>query len=169
MQSRHVRDYSLNHLFVICLLGQFLLTHCESEHRTKAAAEKHPDLYCYKCDNIDGDDACLNVNNVTTYKEKCEKEHRICQVRTITMSSQENKTAPAKLWLVKRACTKVCEPVCVTIGERTKLRACNTCCETDLCNRGNSASRHVVHMALLLLVFLGVALLKSFIQTTRYN
>ncbi|XP_017773379.1 PREDICTED: uncharacterized protein LOC108560370 [Nicrophorus vespilloides] len=128
----------------------------ESEHRTKAALEKHSDLYCYKCDNILHGERCLDVKeNGSSIHGKCSNDQRICQVKTITISSStEDTTGQPKLWLLQRNCTKTCEPVCVIIGERTKLRACTTCCETSFCNLGNGANAPRIVGDLRILIFM---------------
>ena len=61
-------------------------------------------------------------------------------------TTSENVTKPQKhLWSIQRSCTNKCEPGCIVIGERTKLYACTACCETSLCNLGNSSSRLEIH------------------------
>lgn len=55
-----------------------------SEHRTKAAAEKLNDLWCYKCDTMEYGKRCIKVNttglNSTSFHNKCHSDQRICKV-----------------------------------------------------------------------------------------
>ena len=49
----------------------------------------------------------------------------------ITDSIEEDGFIP---WSLERSCTDVCQPFCVTMGARTKVTYCTSCCSEDRCN-----------------------------------
>ncbi|XP_026480073.1 uncharacterized protein LOC113386508 [Ctenocephalides felis] len=112
------------------------------EHRTQAAVERVNDLWCYQCDSMEDGDKCVDVsaNHSSTIK-KCKDDRRVCMVKRVSYTtSTANSTSAPKLWALERNCTKICEPGCIVIGERTKLYACTSCCEKSLCNVGIAAA-----------------------------
>jgi hypothetical protein len=103
-------------------------------------------LHCYSCDAfVDGDD-CLNILNQTRTRplnltKKCAQEETYCSVKRFSYTtSDKNTTSEKKLWSLQRNCSEKCENSCIIIGERTKLYACQTCCNNNnLCNTGSSS------------------------------
>ncbi|CAG9864124.1 unnamed protein product [Phyllotreta striolata] len=142
MKCCEVIDLELLLLGVIALAGESA-SETQTPHKTKQAAEKLHDLWCFKCDTMLNGDKCLDLEGNDTYMHhKCSKEQRKCQVRRISMStSTDEVTGKPKLWLLQRNCSESCEPGCIVIGERTKLHSCITCCdERNYCNDGSGAA-----------------------------
>jgi hypothetical protein len=113
------------------------------QHRTKEAETKVHDLTCYSCDMFDGDD-CLNINQTfskhITLTKKCAPDELFCSVKRFSYTmSDKNSTSDKKLWTLQRNCSTTCENECIIIGERMKLHACQTCCQTNYCNVGADA------------------------------
>ncbi|KAM7343517.1 uncharacterized protein ACRADG_010516 [Cochliomyia hominivorax] len=139
---------------IVCILmtcshlaraGQSLTT---AIHRTQAAQERINDLQCYKCDTMEDGEACVDVlnSNTTDFRYKCEGEEFICMVKRFSYTtSTENSTSSPKMWSLDRRCAVNCEPGCIVIGERTKLYACTSCCETSLCNTGKGSASSLLY------------------------
>ena len=45
-----------------------------------------------------------------------------------------------KPWSMERGCAERCNDFCVTMGARTKIRYCTSCCNSDVCNVDNMAA-----------------------------
>lgn len=112
-------------------------------HKTKDALEVKSDLYCYTCDILTDPDSCTNILNVSDservkYTRKCDSEFSFCTVRrySYTMTDKDS-TSEKRLWSLTRNCTDHCENGCIIIGERVKLHACSSCCNSSYCNVGN--------------------------------
>lgn len=112
-------------------------------HKTKDALEVKSDLHCYTCDILTDPDSCINILNVTDservkYTRKCDSENSFCTVRrySYTMTDKDS-TSEKRLWSLTRNCTDHCENGCIIIGERVKLHACSSCCNSSFCNVGN--------------------------------
>ena len=43
-------------------------------------------------------------------------------------------------WSIERSCSADCKKFCVTMGTRTKVTYCTSCCSGNLCNTGNGAT-----------------------------
>lgn len=131
-----------------------------SVHKTKEAGTKVNELYCFTCDMMfDGED-CLNINQTRTKQtnltRKCTEKEPFCSVKRFSYTmSDKNTTSDKKLWNVQRNCSTECNNSCIIIGERTKLYACQTCCDNNLCNVGAGAERNEMS-ALVLLAFMGL-------------
>lgn len=94
---------------------------------------------------FDGED-CLNINQTRTKQtnltRKCSLEEPFCTVRRFSYTmSDKNTTTEKRLWNIQRHCSNHCENSCIIIGERTKLYACQSCCDKNLCNVGAGESR----------------------------
>ena len=50
-------------------------------------------------------------------------------------------TGPYTPWSMERNCSDECRNFCVTMGGRTKLTYCTSCCTTNLCNIDNSVEK----------------------------
>lgn len=179
-------------VFVRCawtVAGQSLTT---AIHRTQAAQERINDLKCYKCDTMDDGELCVDVvtTNATSFIHKCEGEEFICMVslseRTFTFinpihltcsslfqvkrfsytTSNENSTSSPKMWSLDRRCAVTCEPGCIVIGERTKLYACTSCCESSMCNTGKGSASSVLYRRIETGIgtLLGLILVKCFLS-----
>lgn len=113
-------------------------------HKTQAASEKRNDLRCYACNSMESGDMCIEnitqVNN-SNYTKKCRDHEFICIIKKFSYTtSTENATSSPKLWSLERNCTANCESGCIIIGERTKLYACTSCCNSSYCNSGTGQS-----------------------------
>ena len=56
-------------------------------------------------------------------------------------------------WSLERGCAETCKNFCVTMGTRTKVTYCTSCCTEPFCNTDNAAAPGVIPfgtMALLL-------------------
>lgn len=108
-------------------------------HRTTAASEKPNDLYCYACHSMYDGDICVNniTANYSSFAKKCNQSEFTCMVKRFSYTtSTENATSQPSMWSLERRCAANCEAGCIVIGERTKLYACTTCCNTSYCNSG---------------------------------
>ncbi|KAI5719383.1 hypothetical protein M8J76_009433 [Diaphorina citri] len=111
------------------------------QHKTPKALEHGNHLYCYNCNTMDHGTDCTNNQTFRKFEYKCHGENKICMTQRYSYTtSTENSTSAVNLWLLKRNCTKKCEPGCIVIGERTKLYACTQCCTTNFCNIGKGAA-----------------------------
>lgn len=112
-------------------------------HKTSAAAEKHNDMWCYSCHSMEDGDICIDniTANYSSFMKKCKDDEYSCMVKRFSYTtSTENATSGAKMWSLERRCTNACESGCIIIGERTKLYACTSCCNSSYCNSGKGAS-----------------------------
>lgn len=95
-------------------------------------------LSCYTC-STDDDPACEYVNQTQNdFIKKCKPNEKFCSVLRIEYKivKEDNWT----LWMSERSCLETCEPICIKLGERTRLKFCNSCCNESNCNFGNSVS-----------------------------
>lgn len=131
--------------------------------QTPQAKEKPNDLWCYHCDTMENK-ACENITTITNHSSlhrKCLDEELSCMVQRFSYTwSTENITSGFKIWSIQRKCSKKCESSCIVIGERVKLYACTSCCNTSLCNTGNKGVRANsnltwIHLVLLTLFLAG--------------
>ncbi|XP_037075159.1 uncharacterized protein LOC119096388 [Pollicipes pollicipes] len=101
-------------------------------------------LNCYSCHSQTTGEACKDgtlIQNKTEWQAQCSAKHTACMVRVYKSSSTVNKSeAHTSIWSVERACAEECEPDCLTIGERTKIISCISCCTEDLCNYADGAA-----------------------------
>ncbi|XP_019875506.1 uncharacterized protein LOC109603450 [Aethina tumida] len=159
--------------FVLIVLNYETVAHGgETQHRTKAATEKQHDLWCYKCDNFNDGDRCLDLQgNHTSMHTKCTKEQKKCQVRRISMSTSTDEImGKPKLWLLQRNCSETCEPGCIVIGERTKLHSCITCCdEHNYCNAGSGAAPPMQPALPVFCLSLGATIILRFLSISVFN
>uniref|UniRef100_A0A1B0A9C7 Snake toxin/toxin-like domain-containing protein n=1 Tax=Glossina pallidipes TaxID=7398 RepID=A0A1B0A9C7_GLOPL len=117
-------------------------------HRTLAAQERINDLWCYDCNTMDQGDLCVDILklNMSGLLKKCTGDDFICMVKRFSYTtSTENQTSAPKMWSLERRCTGTCESGCIVIGERTKLYACTSCCESSKCNVGKGSSSAVLY------------------------
>lgn len=134
-------------------------------HRTKEAETKVKELSCFTCDMVfDGED-CLNINQTRTRQtnltKKCSSEEIFCSVKRFSYTiADKNSTSEKKLWSLQRNCTEKCENSCIIIGERTKLYACETCCDNNLCNVGSSGRRNEIKAGFMMVFSTYVFLMK---------
>lgn len=136
-------------------VGQSLIN---TIHKTQAAAEKHNDVWCYSCHSMEDGDVCIDniTANYSSFMKKCKDDEYICMVKRFSYTtSTENATSSPKMWSLERKCASNCESGCIIIGERTKLYACTSCCNSSYCNsgRGANASPLMVAEATIALVF----------------
>lgn len=154
---------------IVIVWSYIAFNHCqaEGEHRTKAATQRVADHFCYRCDSM-FDNKCANIsdlnrtNDIHNITIKCAHDQRFCKVKRISMStSTEDNIGVPKLWLLQRNCSKNCEEGCIVIGERTKLRSCTTCCDTDYCNDGNGMQPIKLHPITALTLLVSCALVSK--------
>uniref|UniRef100_A0A6B2E9J9 Putative conserved secreted protein n=1 Tax=Phlebotomus kandelakii TaxID=1109342 RepID=A0A6B2E9J9_9DIPT len=127
---------------------QSLTTH--SLRKTPAAAAKGNDLWCYACETMEDGEMCADVQsgNHSNLIRKCKAEEFSCMVKRFSYTiTTENSTTPPRMWSLQRQCASNCERGCIVIGERTKLYACTSCCETSLCNTDDGSAPPGFHLA----------------------
>jgi len=104
-------------------------------------------LRCHECKSKEGafDDDCYRVNGTSNFLNNCSFDERFCQVHRVEYltgaDSIESGRDPDQFldWSMQRGCAKECSDFCVTIGARTKIRYCTSCCEEDGCNVDNGS------------------------------
>lgn len=85
----------------------------------------------------------LRFNNRSKSRAQCKDEEYECMVKRFSYTtSTENATSGPKMWSLERRCTNSCMSGCIVIGERTKLYACTSCCNTSYCNSGRGSGSH---------------------------
>lgn len=136
-----------------------LTTH--SLRKTPSAQAKGQELWCYSCDSMEDGELCTDLTgNHSNLFKKCKPDEYFCTVKRISYTiATENSTTQPRMWSLQRQCSSVCGKGCIVIGERTKLYACTSCCETSLCNVGegravNLLGNDLLHLATMLLFFL---------------
>lgn len=115
---------------------------------------------------LDGDD-CLNINKTQSkvnFTKKCAADEDKCSVKRFSYTmSDKNSTSEKKLWSLQRNCTNStqCSNACIIIGERVKIHACETCCDTNLCNVSslvaNPQPLHPIIMTLVMTILIMTA------------
>ena len=109
---------------------------------------------CYQCTTLsdtaqrDPGNFCYNISRYKEMKEQhanetgweppglqhslvstCKDTHKYCQVRRVDYKV-DNMTSYAQ-WSLERACVQECDPFCVSMGGRTKVTYCTSCCRWD--------------------------------------
>jgi len=120
-------------------------------------------LECYACTATDAaNDECYNLSSSAAFladdvigeqnsgakiksvsTAKCGIHQKFCQVHRVEYlhsgnASEEDKAF--KPWSLERGCAEDCTEFCVTMGARTKIRYCTSCCTHDHCNVDNAAA-----------------------------
>ena len=127
---------------------------------------------CYSCSTLtDKTGLCQDINtyrqrrrnnqtNLPRLEATCSDQEVYCQVRRIDYRV-DNMELYAQ-WSLERSCSEQCEPFCVTMGGRTKVTYCTSCCRwdgqrrdeeggwqegdwADNCNVGNTATSFTLH------------------------
>jgi len=127
---------------------------------------------CFSCttlsekDQLDPGNICYNISlykqwsennrDDPRYTQKCSHEQKYCQVKRVDYKV-DNMEGYAQ-WSLTRSCETECRPFCVTMGGRTKVTYCTSCCRwdgstwdprtktlkpgprSDYCNVGNAAN-----------------------------
>ncbi|XP_032783381.2 uncharacterized protein LOC116921224 [Daphnia magna] len=115
-------------------------------------------LTCHQCRSFEDGDQCIHLpTNSSIFNEPCGSHQTACMVKRFSYT--ENATSPLALWYIERNCSSKCEPGCLILGERTKLYACISCCNHNLCNIGNGAnyqrfSHDLAVVQMIVLIFL---------------
>lgn len=109
-----------------------------SLRKTPSAQAKGKELWCYSCDSMEDGEMCTDISsNHSKLTKKCKPDEYFCTVKRISYTiTTENSTTAPRMWSLQRECSGVCGKGCIVIGERTKLFACTSCCDTPLCNVG---------------------------------
>ena len=96
---------------------------------------------CYSCSTLtDKTGLCQDIDsyrrrrknnetNLPVLEAACSGKERFCQVRRIDyrVDSMESYAQ----WSLERSCSASCQPFCVTMGGRTKVTYCTSCCRWD--------------------------------------
>ena len=65
---------------------------------------------------------------------------QVYRVEYLLMDDYKSKDdGPYTPWSIERSCSSECKNFCVTMGGRTKITYCTSCCVGDLCNTDNSS------------------------------
>lgn len=141
--------------------------------------------WCFSCstlsdkEQVDPNNICYNISLYNQWKttnpendsyiEQCNEDQKYCQVKRVDYKV-DNMDGYAQ-WSLTRSCEKTCEPFCVTMGGRTKVTYCTSCCRwdggrrdpktrkllagdrSDYCNTGNLAPKTASSLSMVL--FLG--------------
>lgn len=137
---------------------------------------------CFTCNTLSTGEWCSNVSRYIDYRRNHDQEipkdlngiqlesscpvgFRFCQVRRVVY--RVTNMTDFQPWGMERNCTKECKPFCVTMGGRTKITYCTSCCRWDglgqnnnNCNTDNLANTN--HPDLLRLSFSLVMFYKFF-------
>merc|ERR1739848_147694 len=109
-------------------------------------------LSCYYCNSIqDGDQYySISKNNTSlnhphsTMTKQCSSDQPYCKVYRVEYLVLEDFKAaddgPYTPWSMERNCSNECKDFCVTMGGRTKITYCTSCCRGNFCNTDNLAS-----------------------------
>ena len=96
---------------------------------------------CYNCSTLkDKTGLCRDIasyisrkqNNETglpVFETACSESARYCKVMRVDYKV-DNMSGYAQ-WSLERSCSEKCEPFCVTMGGRTKVTYCTSCCRWD--------------------------------------
>ena len=96
---------------------------------------------CYSCSTLeDKTGLCRDIATYISRKQNnesglpvletaCSKSARYCQVMRVDYKV-DNMSGYAQ-WSLERSCSERCEPFCVTMGGRTKVTYCTSCCRWD--------------------------------------
>ena len=96
---------------------------------------------CYSCSTLqDKTGLCRDLASYISRKENnetglpvletvCRKSQPYCQVMRVDYKV-DNMSGYAQ-WSLERSCSARCEPFCVTMGGRTKVTYCTSCCRWD--------------------------------------
>lgn len=114
-------------------------------------------LSCYTCNSIHDGDSCYNVSNSSIgFTKKCPTNQPYCKVYRVEYLLLEDfkssDDGPYTPWSMERSCSDECKNFCVTMGGRTKLTYCTSCCTENYCNVDNSGCIDVFSKFLLLIV-----------------
>lgn len=108
---------------------------------------------CFTCNTLSSGDWCSNVSRYIDYRRNhdqelpkdlngtqlesaCPVNHRFCQVRRVVY--RVTNMTNFEPWGMERNCTKECKPFCVTMGGRTKITYCTSCCRWDGLGQNNN-------------------------------
>ena len=109
--------------------------------RTQARHRQDLAGSCYTCSTLqDKTGLCQDIsayisrrqNNETglpVFEAVCAERTPYCQVMRVDYKV-DNMSGYAQ-WSLERSCSETCEPFCVTMGGRTKVTYCTSCCRWD--------------------------------------
>jgi len=108
---------------------------------------------CFQCTTLseevqaDPSNYCFNIAKYQKFKEgnyslepedvsntlvaKCKENERYCQVRRVDYKVDDGEMKEFSQWSIERGCAEECQPFCVTMGGRTKVTYCTSCCRWD--------------------------------------
>ena len=96
---------------------------------------------CYSCSTLeDKTGLCRDIASYISRKQNnesglpvletaCSRSAKYCQVMRVDYKV-DNMSGYAQ-WSLERSCSERCEPFCVTMGGRTKVTYCTSCCRWD--------------------------------------
>jgi len=70
-----------------------------------------------------------NNSDLPQFETQCTHAEKYCQVRRVDYKV-DNMSGYAQ-WSLERSCVRDCEPFCVSMGGRTKVTYCTSCCRWD--------------------------------------
>ncbi len=90
------------------------------------------------------------------YLKQALKISLLGQVSRVEFLTSDSKTKEMTTWSLERSCADTCSNFCVTMGARTKISYCTSCCNQTLCNTDNAAARQAGRAAATLATLLQV-------------
>lgn len=78
----------------------------------------------------------LSANDHIETRQCASNEH-YCTVRSVVRYEFLGDEIQSKFWMLERNCSKTCYNDCMLIGDRNRLRVCNSCCKSNDCNLGS--------------------------------
>lgn len=75
---------------------------------------------------------------------ECSGNEHYCVVRSVMRYEFINDEIQPKFWTLERNCSKSCYNDCIQIGDRHRLRICNSCCSKTNCNLGSGSKSYSI-------------------------
>lgn len=91
-------------------------------------------------------------------RRECAADEPYCMVRSVVRFEFVGDDIQSKFWMLERNCSRSCNNDCMLIGDRHRLRLCNSCCATPDCNLGSGVSGLPVGGGLTLVLSLALLL-----------
>merc|ERR1711884_870518 len=88
-----------------------------------------------------------------------DKMSKICFFALLSAYLEDFKSddsGPYTKWSMERNCSSECKNFCVTMGGRTKITYCTSCCTSDLCNVDNSVNKIKINSIFFVVTFIGI-------------
>eukprot|EP00096_Caligus_rogercresseyi_P014682 TRINITY_DN7198_c0_g1_i3.p1 TRINITY_DN7198_c0_g1~~TRINITY_DN7198_c0_g1_i3.p1 ORF type:complete len:186 (-),score=51.77 TRINITY_DN7198_c0_g1_i3:8-565(-) len=107
-------------------------------------------LTCYHCSSLSDGVDCENLNESSSRAPKtrtCVGSKVYCKVRRMEyhISDEFENSSASVRWSMERDCAyETCKNFCVSMGARTRLTYCTSCCDSDLCNVDSGVGRRAL-------------------------